>query len=154
MKKKVYLDTTIPSYYYDVREKTAFLIETTKSWFRNEAEKYSICTSEATLVEASEGDYEQKARIVSFVRKLRTLPYDPVLQKIVETYVENQLMPAEFGGDALHLAYASYYKIDFLLTWNCKHLANANKREHIRVVNGRLGLYVPEIVTPLELVSE
>ena len=63
-------------------------------------------------------------------------------------------MPAEYGGDALHLAYASYYKVDFLMTWNCDHLANANKRQHIRVINGRLGLHVPEIVTPMELVTE
>ncbi len=57
-------------------------------------------------------------------------------------------------GDALHLAYASFYKIDFLLTWNCNHLANANKRTHIRVINTRLNLVVPEIITPLELFSE
>ena len=67
---------------------------------------------------------------------------------------QNYLMPAEYGGDALHLAYASYYKVDFLMTWNCDHLANANKRQHIRVINGRLGLHVPEIVTPMELVTE
>ena len=48
----------------------------------------------------------------------------------------------------------SYYRMDFLLTWNCTHLANANKREHIRIINHRLGLSVPEIVTPLELISE
>jgi hypothetical protein len=63
-------------------------------------------------------------------------------------------MPREHGGDALHLAYASHYKIDFLMTWNCHHLANANKKEHIRIINGRLGLYVPEITTPLELIKE
>lgn len=54
-------------------------------------------------------------------------------------------------GDAIHLAYASFYKIDFLLTWNCNHLANANKRQHIRRINTGLNLSVPEIVTPLEL---
>lgn len=72
---------------------------------------------------------------------------------IVATYVEHQLMPARFGGDALHLAYASYYRMDFLMTWNCEHLANGNKKDHIRVINTRLGLYVPEIITPLELMS-
>jgi len=57
-------------------------------------------------------------------------------------------------GDSLHLAYASLYKIDFLLTWNCNHLANANKKQHIRVINTRLGLFVPEIATPMELFTE
>ena len=63
-------------------------------------------------------------------------------------------MPRVLKGDALHLAYASFYKMDFLLTWNCNHLANANKRRHIRVINTRLNLAIPEIITPLELFSE
>src|SRR5207244_12975766 len=54
------------------------------------------------------------------------------------------------AGDALHLALASYHKCDFLVTWNCRHLANANKFGHIRRVNALLGLFVPALVTPLE----
>ena len=63
-------------------------------------------------------------------------------------------MPQVLKGDVLHLAYASYYKMDFLLTWNCNHLANANKRQHIRIINARQNLATPEIVTPLELFKE
>lgn len=73
---------------------------------------------------------------------------------IAQIYLDNYLMPNVLKGDALHLAYASFYRMDFLLTWNCNHLANANKRQHIRVVNARLNLATPEIVTPLELFSE
>ena len=54
---------------------------------------------------------------------------------------------------ALHLALASYYKCEFLVTWNCQHLANANKFGHIRRVNAMLGLFVPALVTPLELLG-
>ena len=63
-------------------------------------------------------------------------------------------MPDDPVGDALHLALASYYKCDFLLTWNCRHLANANKFDHIRRINTLLGLFVPALVTPLELLGE
>ena len=63
-------------------------------------------------------------------------------------------MPQDVLGDALHLAVASYHKCDFLVTWNSRHLANANKFGHIRRVNTLLGLYVPLLVTPLELVGE
>lgn len=152
MKKKVYLDTTIPSYCYDDRKETAFLIETTKRWFRAEARKYEVFVSEATLVEAGAGNYKNKARIIKFISQQKMLPTDEMLDQIVEEYIKNYLMPGEFGGDALHLAYASFYKIDFLMTWNCKHLANANKKQQIRIINNRLGLFVPEIVTPLELI--
>jgi len=113
-----------------------------------------VVVSDATLVEAADGNYAAKSKVLAFVRKWPALKYESILAEIVSTYVENFLMPAEFSGDALHLAYASYYKIDFLMTWNCEHLANANKRQHIRVINTRLGLAVPEIVTPLELVTE
>ena len=57
-------------------------------------------------------------------------------------------------GDAVHLAYTSIYKIDFLLTWNCKHLAKANKKHHIRQINTKPGLFVPEIITLQELFTE
>ena len=63
-------------------------------------------------------------------------------------------MPAEAGGDAVHLALASMHSIDFLLTWNCRHLANANKIQHLTVLNARLGLHVPVITTPLTLMPE
>jgi len=70
---------------------------------------------------------------------------------IHDVYLANHLMPRERLGDALHLALASYHKCDFLLTWNCTHIANANKFEHIRIINTRLGLFVPALVTPMEL---
>lgn len=70
--------------------------------------------------------------------------------EIVEVYIEHQLMPQ----DPLHLALASYYRCDFLLTWNCNHLANANKFNHIKRINTLLGLFVPMLVTPLEMLGE
>lgn len=60
-------------------------------------------------------------------------------------------MPQKDTRDALHLAFASVYKVDVLLTWNCAHLANVNKKEHMKKMNAALGLFLPEIVTPLEL---
>jgi hypothetical protein len=51
-------------------------------------------------------------------------------------------------------AIASYHKMDYLLTWNCNHLANANKKKHLRRLNERLRLNTPEIITPLELMDE
>jgi len=63
-------------------------------------------------------------------------------------------MPNDPTGDALHLAIASYHQCDFLLTWNCKHLANANKFQHIKQINTRLGLSAPTLITPLELLGD
>ena len=67
--------------------------------------------------------------------------------------ISHQFMPADPAGDALHLALASVHKCDFLLTWNCRHLANANKFAQIRSVKGRLGLFAPTLTTPSHTAS-
>ncbi len=72
----------------------------------------------------------------------------------VDAYIARHVMPHDPGGDALHLAAASFHRCDFLVTWNCRHLANANKFGHIRRVNDILGLGNPALVTPLELLNE
>jgi hypothetical protein len=150
----IYLDTTIPSYYFDNRITVKFQSNLTKKWFKQESYKYNIFLSEATILELQQGNYPNKDKIIKFISQFDILKNDVQVNKIAEYYVKNYLMPKDYQGDALHLAYASYYKIDFLLTWNCNHLANANKRQHIRVINSKLNLNIPEIVTPLELFSE
>jgi len=91
---------------------------------------------------------------MDMVSGLPRLEINDAVEEIVEVYISNTLMPRDQLGDALHLAVASYYKIDFLLTWNCVHLANANKQAHIRRINERLRLFTPELVTPLELIDQ
>lgn len=82
------------------------------------------------------------------------LPISDPIGEIVDAYIHCHLMPKDPKGDALHLALASYHRCQFLLTWNCAHLANANKQEYIRHVNALLGLHVPILATPLELIGE
>lgn len=72
----------------------------------------------------------------------------------MQVYIKHRLMPKDPLGDALHLALASYQKSDYLLTWNCKNLANANKFLHIKRIKTLLGLHVPILTTPLELIGE
>jgi len=72
----------------------------------------------------------------------------------VDAYISHTVMPNDPTGDALHLAAASFHRCYFLITWNCRHIANANKFAHIRRVNGILGLGNPALVTPLELLQE
>lgn len=62
-------------------------------------------------------------------------------------------MPADPVGDALHLALASHHRCEILVTWNYLHLANSNKLTHIRTINAELGLFVPRILTPRDLLE-
>lgn len=126
----------------------------TRHWWDRCASRYDLVTSEGVLAELQEGQYETQAAAVELVADLRQLEVADEIADVIDVYLENHLMPRERLGDALHLALASYYKCDFLLTWNCTHIANANKFEHIRIINTRLGLFVPALVTPMELCEE
>ena len=87
------------------------------------------------------------------IENVELLNIDEAVEKIVAEYVDHRLMPADPSGDALHLALASYHRCDFLVTWNCRHLANARKFAHIEQLNRQLHLSVPRLVTPLELLG-
>lgn len=154
MKHTVYLDTTIPSYLFDDRESIKIYTDVTKKWWKQEKDNFDLLISEETFNELSGGDYPRKDEILKFVLDIEIIPACQEVEHIAQVYLDNYLMPRVLKGDAVHLAYASYYKIDFLLTWNCNHLANANKKQHIRIINTRLNLPTPEIITPLELFSE
>lgn len=151
----VYIETTIPSFYHDVRTSPDIVVrrDWTRRWWSGASESYRLVTSEAVIEELEGGLQEHAESRLTLVADLPLLPIEPAIAVIVEAYVRHKVMPADPGGDALHLALASYHKCDFLLTWNCLHLANANKFGHIRRVNTMLGLFVPTLVTPLELLG-
>jgi predicted nucleic acid-binding protein len=153
---RIYVETTIPSFYHDVRTAPDIVVrrDWTRQWWDGAVNQYELLTSPAVLDELAAGPLERTAPRLALMRGLPLLAVEPGILEIVATYVRHKLMPADPGGDALHLALASYHKCDFLVTWNCQHLANANKFGHIRRVNSMLGLFVPVLVTPLELLGE
>jgi predicted nucleic acid-binding protein len=154
MKKSVYLDTTIPSYYYDERGTLNNYTDATRSWWAEERKNYKLFTSDYTLVELEQGNYPRKKEIMALLENIPVLSSDDEIENIAEIYMKEYVMPKGSAGDAFHLASASFHKIDYLLTWNCNHLANANKDQHIRVVNTKLGIFTPAIVTPIQLFRE
>jgi hypothetical protein len=153
---KVYVETSIPSYYHELRidPEIVVLKNWTQHWWDFKRTEYDLFASEAVLRELDNGDYPTKAAAISLLNDTPILEIEPPIAEIVAAYIRHLLMPANPAGDALHLALASYYGCDFLLTWNCKHLANANKFAHIQRVNALLGLFNPRLVTPLEFLDE
>lgn len=153
---RVYVETTIPSFYHTTRTGAAAVARRgwTRKWWAEAVDRYEVVSSDAVLDELSDGDYPSRAKCLELVRALPLLEITPAVAEIVDAYFRHRLMPEDPGGDALHLALASYHRCDFLATWNCRHLANANKFGHIRRVNTLLGIFVPALVTPLELLGE
>jgi len=135
-KPRVYVETTIPSFYHEARSAPDIVArrEWTRQWWDSAPECYDLLPSPAVLDDLIGGIPERSAQRVALVRNLPLLPIEPAIVEIVRTYIQ-------------------YKKCDFLVTWNCRHLANANKFGHIRRVNAMLGLFVPALVTPLELLG-
>ncbi|HEV2945726.1 MAG TPA: type II toxin-antitoxin system VapC family toxin [Gemmataceae bacterium] len=156
MNRRVYIETTIPSFYHEVRTEPEMVArrEWTREWWDDHRSNFELVTSEAVIEELESGTFPQKSDALAMIQNLPLLDVDEAVADIVDAYIRHTVMPADPAGDALHLALASFHKCDFLLTWNCRHLANANKFAHIRRVNGILGLFVPALVTPLELLGE
>lgn len=155
MKPRVYIETSIPSFFYDERKSHEAISRRnwTRSWWNNSTE-FEKLSSIAVIGELSFiPNLNKREHCLSLIHKIPLLFLEPEIEHIVSSYINNRIMPEDTGGDALHLALASFYKCDYLLTWNCKHLANANKFDQIRWLNNILGLYVPKIVTPLELMG-
>jgi len=155
MKQTVYIETSIPCFYYEIRSEPEMVArkEWTRQWWERYSHNYFMVTSEVVLDELNNADYPNKNQVMELVKTIPLIPVELPVTEIVQTYVKHKVMPQDPLGDALHLALASYYKCDFLLTWNCNHLANANKFNHIRRINTMLGLFVPALVTPLQLLG-
>lgn len=154
-KPRVYVETSVPSFYFEagVEPEMQARRSWTREWWQSHRHSYEVVTSDAVLDELAGGDYPAREETLALTSSLPLVPFEPPVAEIVQAYIEHRVMPRDPVGDALHLALASFHKCDFLLTWNCSHLANANKFAHIKRINTLLGLFIPSLVTPLEMIG-
>jgi predicted nucleic acid-binding protein len=154
MIEKVYVETSVIGAYFDDRPDVVSAAQKywTHIWWDYMREKYEVVLSSAVNDELSHPDYPHSGKALRLTDNISEVPINKEIRQIVRIYIQNQLMPKNPVGDALHLALASYHKCDYLLTWNCKNIANPNKFMQIRLCNNSLGLYVPMLVTPNQLI--
>lgn len=155
MKKRIYIETTIPSAYYTLRgdvESQARMVWT-RQWWAECAGDYTLTSSAAVVAELRRGTSDRTVDRVDLLRNAELLEITAEVEEIANIYIEKLVMPRDPTGDALHLAIASFHRVEFLLTWNCTHLANANKLERIRLLNYEIGLPTPTLTTPLNFLS-
>ena len=152
----VYIETTIPSYYFETRTSAEAVTwrRITRQWWDRHRHAYELVTSDVVLGELRRAPREKAVPGERMLAGLRLVERTPAVAKAARAYLEHRLVPRDAVADAFHLAFASVYGLDYLLTWNCRHLANFNKARHIAVLNARLGLAVPTMTTPLTLLPE
>lgn len=151
---KVYIETSLVSYLVARQSRDLIVAarqQLTLDWWEKERTKYDLLISEIVLDEARLGDADE------IVKRLNALDGLPLLDVTLNaTNLANQLiakgiLPQKAARDALHISIATVHRIDYLLTWNCRHIANA----HVRKMVGRnfraAGYEPPVICTPEEL---
>ena len=124
---------------------------TSLSWWKHDASKFDLYVSGEVVRELSSHDFRPEVRepALAMLRGLTLLPTTPEVISFAEMLVNERVMPKPANtGDALHVAISVVHQVDYLLTWNQRHLANPNKRTHLTIIAARARLRLPELVTP------
>ena len=156
MKPTIYLDSSVPSYWLpqgpDPIVQARHLL--TRRWWTEELPRFDIFASQVVLEELSGGDPERASQRLALIEGFPMLDLDEEVERAARFYADHLAMPRRNLRDAFHLAFASVHEVEYLLTWNYAHLANASKRTHIETLNRRLHLASPVICSPEELMLE
>jgi predicted nucleic acid-binding protein len=150
----VYIETSIVSY-LTARPSRDLLVaahqQLTVAWWDQQRSHYEIFTSQVVLAEARAGDPDAAQRRVAVLEHLPLLDVTDAAITLAAALVSGQALPAQAAQDALHVAVACVHGIEYLLTWNCAHLANARLRSRIEQICREAGYVPPIICTPEEL---
>jgi len=152
-----YIETTIPSY-YTARSSRSILQASrqlvTREWWDAGCSGFDLATSTETLNEVSEGDAAMARERLDLLNGVRILPVTREVAELARLLVTSGLVPDTAAPDAIHIALASVHHIDFLVTWNFKHIANPHIRERMRGKINDSGHRMPVMCSPEELLND
>ena len=127
MKETIYLETTVISYYTSKPSRDIIVLahqEITREWWDRALKRYAAFISEIVVEEAMAGDPEAAKKRLAILKKFSHLDLSATVEKMAQVYVEKLKIPPKALRDAVHLAVASVHRVDYLVTWNCSHIAN------------------------------
>jgi hypothetical protein len=154
---KVYLETTVVSYLVarpsrDVR--VAAHQQATAEWWEQRRQEFDVYVSQLVLEEAAQGDKDAASRRLRHIAEIPSLGLSEASLALAEVLLADAAVPAEAEEDALHIAIAAVNGMDYLLTWNFRHIANAAVRSRIEETCFKAGYDAPIICTPEELLED
>ncbi|MFC1643249.1 type II toxin-antitoxin system VapC family toxin [Myxococcota bacterium] len=153
---RIYVETTIVSYLVAHPSRdlvVAALQQITRDWW-DTRDAFDLYVSQLVLDEASAGDADAAARRLVALREATLLQTTGEAASLAQALVQSGGLPPKAAADALHIAVAASHGLDYLLTWNCTHIANATMRGRIESTCRTVGFEPPVICTPVELVEE
>jgi hypothetical protein len=156
MKPRVYIETSIPSYLTARQSNDLRAManqNTTIEWWENRKPEFDIYISEFVVAESSQGDPEAAARRLDAIENIPELNVTEDVRQLTRALVTEGPIPEGSEIDAYHIAVAAVNGMDYLLTWNCVHIANATIRPKVETVCRNHGFEPPIICTPQELME-
>ena len=157
MRRAVYVETTIVSYLVGWLSRNDLQVaanqELTRRWWMSRRADFDLFISAAVLDEASEGDPELAAQRLRFLQDMPILETLPEAHALKRELLRRTPIPSKAETDALHIAIAAVHGVDYLLTWNCKHIANAVMLPMVYDVCRAAGYEPPFVCTPPELMG-
>jgi len=154
---RVYIESTIPSYVVarpgrDILQ--AARQQLTRDWWDLKREKHDLFTSQVALDEIASGDAEMARQRLELVAHIKLLDLSDDAKALTKDILRSGVLPADADRDAAHIALATVHEMDILLTWNCRHIANAAIQSRLRKLTDAAGFALPVICTPEELLED
>ena len=157
MSSKVYIETSVISYLAARPSRdliTAAHQQLTQEWWQNRRAHFDLYASQLVIQEAGAGEAEMAHKRLALLEQLSLLDLSEASVKLGRALVANGPIPEKAAVDALHIAIATVHGMDYLLTWNCKHIANAEMQTAVTAVCRSDGYEPPVICTPEELLGD
>jgi len=152
----VYIETSIVSYLRQRPNPQVVMAARqllTHQWWNEQRSKYALVASQYVIDEASAGDPTLATERLQLLDKVPLLPLEPEIGQIANEIMLRAILPPKARVDALHIAMVAHHRIEYLLTWNCRHIANAQILSRIHKVLNDLAIPIPVICTPEEMVD-
>ena len=157
MKQKLYIETSFVSYLTSKPSRDIIIAahqQITGNWWENHSKEFDLYTSQVVIDEANAGDPEIAKSRLGKLQNIVLLEITDEIINLSQSLMDNKCLPPKSVEDALHISIASIHNMNYLLTWNCKHIANAKMRPLIEKVIFENGFIAPIICTPEELSGE
>jgi hypothetical protein len=157
MRPTIYLETTIVSYFCSRPSRDLIIAaqqEITRVWWEERLAQYRVVISDFVLREAMAGDDLAAQKRITILNSFALLDITAEVEKLAEWFLRKRLVPEKKLIDALHISVSAVHGIDYLLTWNCSHIANAEMRTAISFACDEMGYRCPIICTPQELMGQ
>lgn len=157
MKAKVYIETSVVSYLTARPSRDVVAAahqQISLDWWERRRNDFDLVASLHVINEAGLGNPEMAQRRLALLAGIPLLQVTETAQELAVAIVKKGLLPQTAYPDALHISTAAVHQIDYLLTWNCTHIANAEILPRVALISERFGLTLPYICTPEELLGD